>query len=318
MFATLLAGLPTPDQVGASPIEVAIRAQEDAGLEPLTDGRLSDPGFGRLIASLSGGIALDPGPVAAWRFAAALTERAVKQTLPGPYSLGHTIDASGAPGPSGVDRATRTVACADALRQEIQALVAAGCPMIEIEETDAHRIGQDEAERALFREAHVRLTDGIGGTHLSLSIVGRAADAAGIETILAAPYASLAVDLIEGPDNWNLVTRTAEARGIVVGAMGADERRDEPREILLWAAHYAASTMGRGGARVGLGSAGSWTHLSWATAVRKMRALGTAAKLAAMPPGEELLEAVDSQAVSARRAALGSRASRIPKPRRTL
>ena len=43
------------------------------------------------------------------------------------------------------------------------------------------------------------------GTHLSLAITGGNADEAGIETILAAPYASLAVDLIAGPDNWRLV-----------------------------------------------------------------------------------------------------------------
>ena len=36
-------------------------------------------------------------------------------------------------------------------------------------------------------------------------MTGGNADGAGVETLLAAPYASLAVDLIDGPDNWRLV-----------------------------------------------------------------------------------------------------------------
>ena len=120
-------------------------------------------------------------------------------------------------------RAAVTMALAEGIRREVEALAAAGCPLVEIEEADAHLIGEDEAERRLFREAHRRLTDGITGAHLSLSIVGAAAASAGIETILDAPYASLAVDLIAGPDNWNLVTRTPGDRGIVVGALGARE-----------------------------------------------------------------------------------------------
>ncbi len=253
--------------------------------------------------------------MAAWQFASGLTTRAVKHSLPGPYAAGWRGSASSA---GAAARRDRTLEAAGATRAEIEGLVAAGCPFIEIEEADAHRIGEDGAERALFREAHARLTDGIVGTHLSLSIVGKAAADAGIETVLSAPYASLAVDLIDAPDNWNLVTRTGRERGIVVGVVGAAETRDEPREVLLWAAHYAASTMGRGRARVGIGSAGDWTTLTWAAAVRKMQALGAAARLADLPPGEELLEAVNPQAVSARRAALGSRASRPPKPHRTL
>jgi hypothetical protein len=328
VFATLLTGLPAPDgakagaaahdDTGAAPIEAVIRAQEDAGLEPITDGRLTDPGFARLIASVAAGLAIDEELVRAWQHAASLTERAVKQTLPGPYSLGHVIGASTAPGAPHADRATRTLACADALRPGIEALAAAGCPLVEVEEAEAHRIGEDEDERALFREAHARLTAGITGTHLSLSIVGPAAAAAGIETILGAQYASLAVDLIGGPDNWNLVTRTPGERGIVAGALGGREGSDEPREVLLWAAHYAASSNGRSIARVGLGSAGDWTKVPWAVAVRKIQGLGTAARLAALPPGEELLRSVDPRSVSARHAALGSMAPRMPRPRRTL
>jgi hypothetical protein len=42
VFATLLGALPRPDDVvdDDAAVEVAVRAQEQAGLEPITDGRL--------------------------------------------------------------------------------------------------------------------------------------------------------------------------------------------------------------------------------------------------------------------------------------
>lgn len=203
------------------------------------------------------------------------------------------------------------MAAAEGLRSVVEALAAAGCPLIEIEELDTQLIGDDETERKLFRQAHRRLTEGIQGTHLSLSIVGGSAAGAGVETILDAPYASLAVDLIAGPENWNLVTRAPADRGIVVGVLAAREP-DESREVLLWAAHYAASTGGRGPARVGLGSAGGYANLTWEAALRKMRLLGEAARLADLPPSEELARSLDPASISARRAGLGHGAPRRP------
>ena len=332
MFATLLSGLPRPDDPGDA-VAAAIRAQEEAGLEPVTDGRLGDPGFERLAASLGVGGGTAPMAVRAWRHASSITDRAVKQALPGPYSLGRRaaggaagVSGGGAVAGAGADggrggrgdgagaRARRTLAFADALRREVEALAEAGCPLIEIEETEAHLIGEDEAERALFGEAHRRLVEGMQGTHLSLSIVGASAAEAGIETIFAAPYASLAVDLVDGPDNWTLVTRLRGDRGVVAGVLGASERGDHPTELLLWAAHYAASTGRRGMARVGLGSAGSWANLTWEAAVIRMQRLGEAARLASLPPSDELLRSLRPEAVSARRAALGHDAP--PRPRR--
>jgi methionine synthase II (cobalamin-independent) len=290
VFATLLGALPQPPESAGDPVETAVRAQDEAGLEPITDGRL---GSGPIVER--------------WRRAASLTNRAVKQALPGPYSTGWLVADDAAAG----DRRAATIEAAEVARAHVEALAAAGCPMVEIEECEAHRIGTDEIERELFREAHRIVAEGVTGTHLSLSLVGAAAATAGIETILAAPYASLAVDLIEGPDNWNLVTRTPKERGIVVGALSA-AATEEPKEVLLWGAHYAASTAGRGIERVGLGSAGSWAGLEWAEAVRRMRALGEAARLAALPPSEELRRSLDPRAVSARRAALGHGAPNRP------
>ncbi len=296
MFATLLSGLPAPPSADGRPttreaeIEAVIRAQEEAGLEPITDGRLSSP---------------ETPAAERWRFAAGLTVRAVKASLPGPYTLAIR------------DRGGETdAAVVERLRREIEALAAVGCPLIEIEEAEAHSIGDDATARARFRDLHARLTKGYEGIHLSLSIVGGSADVAGAETILVPGYSSFAFDLIAGPDNWRLAVRAPGDRGVIAGALSAQEQADEPKEILLWAAHYAASTRGRGIVRVGLGSAGDYERLPWDVALRKLRLLGETARLATLPPGPELSRQLDPRAVSIRTAALGHDAPPPPKRRR--
>jgi hypothetical protein len=295
VFATLLGALPRPDAESSDGdgdgagdddddrlIEIAVRAQEEAGLEPITDGRLRGHGFERL-----------PTPqdaINAWQATQAMTDRAVKQALPMPRSV------AGSPG-------SESGAMALAVAGVVQALAEAGCPLIEIEEASIDRLS-DPGERARFRDAHEQLLERVSGIHVSLSIVGGAPDPSAWETVLGLPYASLAVDLIAGPDSWNLVTRWAGERGVVAG-VESGRSSDEPKEVLLWAAHYAASTRGRGMDRVGLGSAGTWANLTWEAAVRKMGLLGEAARLATLPPGGDLARELDPKAVSSRRAALG-------------
>jgi methionine synthase II (cobalamin-independent) len=328
MFGTLLGGLPPPpiasdvsagDEMAAALVAV-VRAQEDAGLVPISDGRLATPDLVTLVAGLAGvgtratggAPTLEPGAlprwrepltVDTWRATAALTERPTKQALPGPYSVGHRI--ARGQGASTEERARITLAFAEALHEEVAALAAVGCPLIEIEETEAHRIGGDDAERQLFRDAHHRLIDGVA-THLSLSIVGGSAAQARAEVLLDAPYSSLAVDLIAGPDNWALVGETPGNRGIVAGALATLAGFPDGTDVLLYAARYAASTRGRGMERVGLGTAGGLATSSWTYAVEKMRRLGEAARLLNAPVDEQA-EALDPRAVSSRAAATGRR-----------
>lgn len=258
-------------------------AQVAAGLEPVTDGGLS--GEARRLTD-------------AWLATARLTDKAVKQAVTGPYTTGRSGHGSAR------DRTAATLGASDRLHDVLGELVAAGCPLIEIHEPAATQIGEDPGERALFRDAHLRLLEGLTGTHLSLALTGGNADAAGIETLLAAPYASLAVDLIAGPDNWRLVVAAPGDRGIVCGALAARAGSADGPELLHWAAAYAASTGGRGPARVGLATASSLAHLSWDDAVGKMQRLGAAARLFDMTP-EERVQHVDPRAVSIRSAALG-------------
>jgi methionine synthase II (cobalamin-independent) len=340
MFATLLGGLPRPphpEPAGPGSADPArldalvaqvVEAQEAAGLEPITDGRLRWRGFAGPMSGLQGLHAADdvagltalslpawtsPLSVDAWRFASRATTRMVKQALPGPYSLGRRARPAEIPGTGGdLARPALTMAFAAALRSEILALAEAGCPLVEIEERDAGLIGDDEVERRLFREAHEALTDGIAGVHLSLAIVGGSADGAGVETILAAPYPSLAVDLVDGPDNWRLVRDVPGDRGVIAGAMSPRHPSDDGPELLLWAAGYAASSNGRGPDRVGLATAGSLAGLSWELAERKLRRLGEAARLASLPASEAASH-LDPRAIDIRSAAAGRY---VPPPRR--
>jgi methionine synthase II (cobalamin-independent) len=318
MFATLLGGLPRPEPAsgdGASLDEMvreAIAAQELAGLEPLTDGRLRWPD---LLAPLRGlaGLRFGEGApavlrpptwqapltVADWSFAAASTTRAVKQALPGPYTAGRRLD------PGGRGRRSLTLALAEALHAEVLALAAAGCPLVEIDEPDAVAIGDDETERRLFREAHARLAGGVEGTHLSLALTGGNVDTAGDATVFDAPYASYAVDLIAGPDNWRLVANAPGDRGIVCGALSAAPGSNDGPEVLVWAAHYAASTGRRGLSRVGLANASGLEALDWASARAKLIRLGEAARIAAAESSSEMAATLNPRAVDARSAALG-------------
>lgn len=327
MFATLLAGLPRPplpDTVrGEDLVAAAVAVQASRGLEPLTDGRVLWPDrYADAVAGLAG-VERDPRTgalhlvaeprrgrplaVEAFRRARSLTDRAVKQALPGPYSLGRRLARDPA-----LDRDTVTLALAVALRDEVLALVAEGCPLIEIEERDGGAIGSDPHERALFRAAHDALTDGVHGVHLSLALTGPSAEVAGSATVLHPAYASYGFDLIEGPSGWDLVVDVPGDRGVVCGALAT--RPDLPRgpELLLYAAGYAASTGGRGLARVGLALAGGLERLDWAGAERLLDELSEGARVAAMPPGRERAEAIDPRAIDIRSAALGRYTPRRP------
>jgi hypothetical protein len=287
MFATLLGALPRPPLPASVAqeelVRAAIGAQTTVGLEPLTDG----------------GWWGDRPAVEAWRATSAMTERAVKQVVLGPLSGG---DAS----PSDAARGLNAV---------LLELAGAGCPLIEVHEPALTTLGDDPGAWGRFADAHAILTDGVTGTHLSLAIVGGSVDPAGIPAVIAAPYASLAVDLIAGPENWRLVRAAPGARGIVCGALSPQAGSDDGPETLLWAAAYAASGDGRGRDRVGLATAGSLADLPWEAAVTKLERLGAAVRLASLSP-DELRRRLDPRAIDARSAALGT-AEPVDRPRRS-
>lgn len=322
-----------PDDVALSPtdwlVATAVADQDAAGLELLTDGGLRHPDPVAAILGGLDGIELRRGAppvvrrlpewrapilVAGWAFAADRTERPVKQSIVGPYSLGRVV----APGRS--RRAAVTLAIAEALNAELHALVAAGCPVVEIVEDATVRIGDDPAERRLFGDAQRRLLAGLGepgtddGVHRTLAIRGGNADAVGAATILDAPYHSYLFDLCAGPDNWRLVVGVPGDRGVIVGAADARDPRPDELELLAFAIGYAASTGGRGHARVGLATSGDLAAMPYEAAIAKVSRMGEAAAFYEAEPGM-LARAIDPRAHDIRSAAMGRFAPGEHQPR---
>ena len=290
--------------------------QAEAGLELLTDGqvRWDDP-LSPLAQGLDGfeitGLlrwfdtntyfrqprALRPptwpGPITLedWRFAASATQVPVKQCLVGPYTLGRLADAGD------VGRETLTLALAEALHQELRALLEADVPVVQVDEYALTMIGQDDdAERRLFAEAMRRLTEGLGDVgHLSLAVTMGSAEHVGAATLFEPPFRSYLFDLIAGPDNWRLVADAPGERGIVCGVADARSTRRDELEVMVWAAHYAASTKGRGLERVGLAPSTGLEYLPRDRAKAKMELLGRAVRHAAGAP-DELVRAAPAPA----------------------
>ena len=273
MFATLLGPLPRPPLPSDAPPEAIVDAclelQAEHGIEPAIDG----------------GWELVPGDVvASWRAAAERADRLVKAVVAGPFSSGRV---------------------AALVRRDVVGLLEAGCRWVEVHEPEAVSIGEDAEARGRFADMHRALTRDLGSeVHLTLAITGGNADAAGIDTILAGAYSSLAVDLIDGPDNWRLAVAVPGERGVICGALSAHAGSADGPETMLWAARYAAGSKRRGMVRVGLATSGSMRALSWDEAATKVRRLGDAARIATMPV-ESQRAAIDPRAVDIRSAGLG-------------
>jgi methionine synthase II (cobalamin-independent) len=285
VFSTLLGTLPPAshdlDPASGDAVPGRIAELEAIGLDVLTDGL--PPASASAAAS---------EVVKRWRRAAALTDRPVKMVLEGPYSAAVGIGGS----PSAIG---------ETLRGTVAALAEAGCPLIEVDESAALPIVVDAGQRTQFVAGHRSLTARAPAVHLSLAMNGGNFDVAGAGTFFELPYASFAFDLIAGPDNWRLVTAAPPERGIVCGAISPAPDGDEAKELLVWAASYAAASNGRGFDRVGLANAPGLAEGSWETARRKLEVVVRAAGLLALEDPELIKAGMDPRAVDARSAALG-------------
>ncbi len=313
MFATLAGGLPAPTDRQPGPAEgsgavdwsEALRRvvddQRSLGLEPICDGLLDWPS-GSLVGTalaLGGRVVggADPGPgrgtpprlrfdrppaaagsvfVAHWRGTAELAApKAAKLVLGGPWSV------AGLASEGPAERSRLAHALAEALNEALRALEVAGCPLVQVDEPALTTLAAGSLEGRDFVAVQERLLSGLTRLHPSLAIVGGAADAAGPATVFEPPYRSYLLDLIEGPDNWRLVTAAPADRGILCGVVPAGPSLGPVNvEVLVYAAHYAAAANGRGLARVGLASAGSFAGLDYETALARMRLLAAGAAAA--------------------------------------
>jgi 5-methyltetrahydropteroyltriglutamate--homocysteine methyltransferase len=167
---------------------LAIRAQEEAGLDIVTDGEMRRESYSNHFATALLGIDLDrpgsvtnrsgqqipvprivgrigrPEPVQTRdvRFLRAHTDRTIKITVPGPFTMAQQAQDEH----YGDDRAV-ALAYADVVRAEIEDLFAAGADIVQIDEPWLQ--ARPEVARKYGAEAVTRAVEGIAGpVHLHL------------------------------------------------------------------------------------------------------------------------------------------------------
>ena len=140
----------------------------------------------------------------------------------------------------------------------------AGCLLVEILEPAATQIGDDEAERRnLSRGASAADRRARRAASLARALWGECRHGRRARRSSMPRTPSYAFDLVAGPDNWRLIADVPGERGVICGALSPAAGADDGPELLVWAAHYAASTRGRGIDRVGLANAPGLDGLAW-------------------------------------------------------
>ncbi|WP_409331965.1 uroporphyrinogen decarboxylase family protein [Trujillonella humicola] len=180
-----------PDQLAEAQDDatlLAIRSQEDAGLDVVTDGEIRRESYSNHFATALAGVDVDhpgtvlnrsgrpipvprvvgpvtrPRPIQAddVRFLRAATDRTVKITVPGPFTMAQQSEDQH----YGDDRVL-ALAYADVVRQEIADLFAAGADVVQIDEPWLQ--ARPEVARRYGAEAVTRAVEGAPGpVHLHL------------------------------------------------------------------------------------------------------------------------------------------------------
>ena len=162
---------------------LAIRAQEDAGLDVIGDGEMRRESYSNRFATALDGVDIDnpgtaldrsghPNPVPRivgpirrtrpvevddLRFLRAHTDRPVKMTVPGPFTMTQQAQNDHFP-----DDASAALAYAEAVNEEIRDLFAAGADIVQIDEP--YLQARPEQARDYGVAALERALDGIDGT----------------------------------------------------------------------------------------------------------------------------------------------------------
>jgi 5-methyltetrahydropteroyltriglutamate--homocysteine methyltransferase len=235
----------TPEEFARVQDEVTaevIAEQIEAGLDVVTDGairwddeltyfagRLDGFEIGGLIRyfdtntyyrqpNVSGPVGWrEPILVRDYEFAAAASARPVKAVLTGPYTLAALSTDS-----HYNDRRRLVLDLAEALRNEVQALAAAGAPIIQVNEPAAVK---EKGDAALVAEALTKLIDGVQAETAVYTWFG---DAAGLlPALLDTPVDVIGLDFRMGPGNWDAVKAAKFDKGLGFGIVDARNTKME-------------------------------------------------------------------------------------------
>jgi 5-methyltetrahydropteroyltriglutamate--homocysteine methyltransferase len=173
---------------------LAVRDMEEAGIDVVTDGEIRRESYSNYFANALEGLDLDepgtaldrtghqnpvprvvgeirrasPVQVRDAEFLRALTERPMRVTVPGPFTMSQQAQNDHYP-----DLRSLALAYADAVNEELLDLVAAGADVVQIDEPYLQARPDDAHEYAL--EAITRAFDGVGGTKALHTCFGYAA-----------------------------------------------------------------------------------------------------------------------------------------------
>jgi 5-methyltetrahydropteroyltriglutamate--homocysteine methyltransferase len=162
---------------------VAIKAQEEAGLDIVSDGEIRRESYSNHFATALEGVDIDnpgealdrsghpnpvprvvgdihrPGPIQRrdLEFLKAHTERTVKVTVPGPFTMSQQAQNDHYP-----NARSMALAYADAVNQEVRDLFAAGADIVQLDEP--YMQARPEPAREYGLEALNRALDGVTGT----------------------------------------------------------------------------------------------------------------------------------------------------------
>jgi 5-methyltetrahydropteroyltriglutamate--homocysteine methyltransferase len=167
----------------------------------------------------------EPLLVRHWQFAQQQSSRPVKAIIPGPYSLAsHSLDKHYN------DRGKLALAFAEALRVEVDALQAAGCKHIQVNDP-VIVFRKSERDYEEFSAAIVRLLDGITGAETG--VYTWFGDCAGIlDRLVDLPVDVIGLDFVIGKENWNAIKRVSFGKKLAAGIVDArNTRMESPREV---------------------------------------------------------------------------------------
>jgi 5-methyltetrahydropteroyltriglutamate--homocysteine methyltransferase len=236
---------------------VAIRSQEEAGLDVVTDGEIRRESYSNHFATALEGIDLDrPGQVLnrsgkpipvprvvddvrrptaigadEIRFLRAHTDRAVKFTVPGPFTMAQQAQNEHYPD----DRAL-ALAYADVVREEIADLFAAGADIVQIDEPWLQ--ARPEIARKYGAEAVTRAVEGAPGpVHLHICfgyaamVAERPEGYSFLPELADTPVAAVSVETAQsGLDPATL--RPLRGKGIVLGVLDLSTPEVETPEVV--------------------------------------------------------------------------------------
>jgi 5-methyltetrahydropteroyltriglutamate--homocysteine methyltransferase len=230
-------------QVGNEVTIEVIQEQIDAGVDIVTDGQIrwdddqtycarnfkgvKVGGLQRYLdtntyfreTEIAGDVSFQASVLAAdWRFAQENSSRPVKAIVPGPYTLAaHSLDKHYN------NREKLALAFAEALRGEIDALIAAGCGNVQVNDPV---IVFNKDDYGIFQQAITRLLDGVHGAEIGLYTWF--SDCRGIlGPMQKLPVDVIGLDLVWGKANWEALAEVKFEKKLGAGIVDARGTRLE-------------------------------------------------------------------------------------------